>query len=199
MRRLNIQHLNTLILTNIALPISYDEMLFEQTKHILTITQIYHLNISQKDISIFVLVRLLSLLHDLITLKIHSFLLEDPITATTEDLLIFYSVKRKSKISKVYVEEIDHIQQLNFLFNLRPVMEYFKVRCINTIDILSFLRTIVKKINYYGCNHLRSLCVNVRAADDRMVENIKDIIKCEKLFDHFIVKRVRDDIYLQCK
>jgi hypothetical protein len=127
-------------------------MIFEKTKRVLTITQIYHLNIFQKHILISVLIQLISLLPDLITLKIHSFLLNN---MTMGDFLICCSMERTSKITKVYVEEIGGIRQLNLLFTLCPKMEYFKVRCINTMDVQSFLRTIFKNIHHNCCRHLQ--------------------------------------------
>jgi len=110
-------------------------MIFEKTKRVLTIIQIYHLNIFQKHILISVLIQLISLLPDLITLKVHSFLLDN---VTMGDFLICCSMERTSKITKVYVEEIGSILQLNLLFTLFPKMEYFKVRCINTMDVHRF-------------------------------------------------------------
>jgi hypothetical protein len=50
-----------------------------------------------------------------------------------------------------------------------------------------------------AAGHLRSLCVHVPTADDRMVENIQDMSKYEKLLHHFTVNRILNDIYLQWK
>ncbi len=178
----------------------FEEMISEKIERGLTIIQIYHLNIFQKNFSIPVLIQLIHLLPDLIILKIHSVLLDNTTELTMEEVLIFGSKKVTRKITKVYVEEIGSIRQLNFLFALCPIMEYFKVRCINTMDVQSFLHTIFKNINRNNdYHHLRSLCVHVPTADDRVVERIAYMMKCEKLVHHFTVKLVLDDIYLQAK
>ncbi len=61
----------TLILTNFF-TFTYDEMIFDEIKRVLSITQIFHLNIIEKQISTHILIKLIILLSDLITLKLHS-------------------------------------------------------------------------------------------------------------------------------
>jgi len=71
---------------------------------------------------------------------------------------------------------------------------------ISEKDVQSFLHTIFKNINRNNdYHHLRSLCVHVSTADDRVVERIAYMMKCKKLVHHFTVKLVLDDIYLQGK
>ncbi|CAM4824995.1 unnamed protein product [Rotaria magnacalcarata] len=66
----------TLILANFVTS-SYGEILFEKTRRVLTITQIYHLIIIEKYSSVHVLIQLISLLPDLITFKIRSLSSDD--------------------------------------------------------------------------------------------------------------------------
>ncbi|CAF4688854.1 unnamed protein product, partial [Rotaria sp. Silwood2] len=185
---------SSLILTNF-LTFSYEEIIFEETKHILTITQIYHLKILEKKISIPVLIQVVNLLPDITTLKIHSLLTDETTELTVKYIFILCSMKEKSKITKVYFKEINDIQELDFLFTLCPYMEYFKVGCINTMDVPSFLRAIFKIIKHNNNHHLRSLCFHAPTA----VDNIKEILKCEKLLPHFTVKHILDTFYLQWK
>jgi hypothetical protein len=68
------------------------------------------------------------------------------------------------------------------------------------MDVQSFLRTIFKKINHNNNHHhLRSLCFHVPTVDHQIVENIEEIIKCEKLFPDFTVKHILNTVYLQWK
>ncbi|CAF1370837.1 unnamed protein product [Rotaria sordida] len=147
-----------------------------------------------------VLIQAVNLLPDITTLKIHSLSTDETEELNVKRLLILCSMKETSKITKIYLEEIDNVQELDFLFTLCPDIVYFKVRYINTMDIQSFLCTIFKKINHNNNNHhLHSLCFHVLTADDQIVENIEEIIKCEKLFPHFTIKRILNTVYLQWK
>jgi len=67
------------------------------------------------------------------------------------------------------------------------------------MDVQSFFRNIFKKINNYDNHHIGLLCFNVQTLDDRIVEDIQEMIKCEKLLHYFTVKRILGTVYLQCK
>ncbi|CAF1523845.1 unnamed protein product [Rotaria sordida] len=77
-------------------------------------------------------------------------------------------------------------------------MKYFKVGSINLSDIQFFFRTIFKNIKYIY-HHLNSLCLNIPTADDKILEDIKEINKYENLPSPFRIKRVLDNIYLKWK
>jgi hypothetical protein len=177
----------------------FEGVMFKEIQRVLTITQIYHLEILEKKISIPVLIQAVNLLSDITTLKNHSLSTDEPIELTVKELLILCSMKETSKITKIYLEEIGDVQELDFLFILCPYMRYFKVGCIKTMDVQSFLRTIFKKINHNNNHPLRSLCFDVPTADHQIVENIEEMIKCEKLLPDFTVKHILDTVYLQWK
>ncbi|CAF1409554.1 unnamed protein product [Rotaria sordida] len=107
-------------------------------------------------------------------------------------------MKEISKITKVYLKQINNIEQLDFIFELCPYMEYFKVGFINLLDIQLFFHTIFSNIKYN--NHRpNSLCLNIPIADDKILEDIKETIKYENLSPPFIIKRVLDNVYLKWK
>ncbi|CAF5118277.1 unnamed protein product, partial [Rotaria sp. Silwood1] len=169
-------------------------------ERILTITQIYYLEILEKKLSIPVLIQIINLLPNITTLKIHSLSTDKTTELTLNELLILCSMKRTGQITKDYLEKIDDVhKELDFLFTLCPYMEYFKVGCTNTTDVQSFLCTIFKEINRNNNHHLRLLCFHVPTGDDRIVKNIEKMIKCDKLLPHFTIKRILDSVYLQWK
>ncbi|CAF4965151.1 unnamed protein product [Rotaria sp. Silwood1] len=177
----------------------FENVVFKAIERILTITHIYHLYILQKKISISTLIQTFALLPDITTLKIHSLSIDKTNESTAEELLILCSMKDTSKVTKVYLEEIGNIQELDFLFTLCPYMEHFKVKYINTMDVQSFIRTIFKKINRNNNYSLRSLCFHVSTAVDEIIKNIEEMIICEKSLSHFKVKCILDTVYLQWK
>ncbi|CAF1543108.1 unnamed protein product, partial [Rotaria sordida] len=86
--------------------------------------------------------------------------------------------KKRSKITKVYLEQINNVKQLNVIFKLCPSMKYFK------------------KIKYNNDHHPNSLCLNISTADDKILEDIKETIKYENLPPPFIIKRILDNVCL---
>ncbi|CAF4942257.1 unnamed protein product [Rotaria sp. Silwood1] len=177
----------------------FEEVIPKEIERVLTISNIYHLEIPAKKVSIPALIQAVNLLPNITTLKVHSLSTDETTELTLKQLLILCSIKETSKITKVYLEEIDDVKELDFLFTFCPCMDYFKVRCINTMDVQSFLLTIFKKIKQNNNHHLRSLCFPVQTVDEQIVKNIERMINGEKLLSNFRVKRILDTVYLRWK
>jgi len=105
-----------------------DDIESDDIKRSLTIAQIYHMEISQEKIFIGTLIQAIHLLSELDTLKIHSLLLDQPRYLCFEEMIIFCTTEDTSKITKVYLEEINDINDIHFLMGLCPYMTYLKSR-----------------------------------------------------------------------
>ncbi|CAF3862441.1 unnamed protein product [Rotaria sp. Silwood1] len=174
----NIEHSTVNCLTfESFLQYTFIETIFKKIQYILTVTQIYYLEILEKNISIDLLIQLINLLPDLTTLKLHSLSIDETSELTANEVFILCSMKETSQITKVYLEEINHFKQIDFLFTLCPYMEYFKIEQINFMDIQAFLRIIFKKINRFNNHYLHALCFQFPILDDQIVQNIQDMIK----------------------
>ncbi|CAF1365485.1 unnamed protein product [Rotaria sordida] len=192
----NIEHSTVTCLAFESIP---EDTLSKQIEHVLIITQIYYLEILEKNISIFQMIQVINLLPDLTTLKIHSLSTDETSEFTVDEIFILCSMKETSQITKVFLEEINHMKELDFLFTLCPYMEYFRIEKMNFIDIQAFLRIFLKKINRFDNHHLRALCFEFSTADDLIIQNIQDMINSDKLLSHFTIERLRNLIYLQWK
>ncbi|CAF0890590.1 unnamed protein product [Adineta steineri] len=70
---------------------------------------------------------------------------------------------------------------------------------VNT-NIELFLRTLLQNIGNNDICSIRSLCFDVASVNgDQMIENLRNRIKYEELFDKFTIKHVGDNICLQWK
>ncbi|CAF2123652.1 unnamed protein product [Rotaria magnacalcarata] len=177
---------------------SYDEMIFEQIKRVLTITKIYHLSIS-KEHSIHLAIQLINVLRDLITLKIHSLPSDETTSFTFEEFCTIASFKSRSKIAKVYIEEINDINDFHNISLFCPRMKFLQVKRFN-INIQLCLRTFLKDIyNNNDICSIRSLCFDVRTMDDEIIQNFDIMIRSEKLLFDYTIKHVYNKIYLQWK
>ncbi|CAF1241273.1 unnamed protein product [Rotaria sp. Silwood1] len=185
----------SLILTNsISL---YDDIIFEQMKRIISIKQIYHLNI-EKSIFLGMLIKLVNQLPFLITLKLNSLSYKEKINLSSIDFYRIVAINNPIKITKVYIKQINVIHDFYNISKVCPRMAYFETKYINKIDIQWFLRTILNKIdNSSDC--LRSLIFDVPTTDDEIIKNFDKIIRSEKLLFNYIIKRVYKKIHLQRK
>ncbi|CAF0908240.1 unnamed protein product [Rotaria sordida] len=165
---------------------------------ILTITQIYHLEIFQRNICSNELIELIDKLSALDSLKIYSLGLLESIFAD------FYEheldlVANKNNISKVYFVKMDDIEEVYFLIRLCPRMTYLKINLIDNVDYEIFLKDLLMKINNDCNQYLRSLCLYIPTANNDMINKLQDMINREKLLHYFTIKLEFDNIYLQWK
>ncbi|CAF3162159.1 unnamed protein product [Rotaria sp. Silwood2] len=160
------------------LPDSLHESVIVDIKRVLTIAQVYHLEIPEENIFIGALIEALNLVPELNTLKIYSLSLYEPRNLSFEEYMILCSIEDISKITKVYLEKMNIIEEFYFLLALCPFMTYFKVDSINDMNIESILEKIVEKINRDSNNYLRRLCFYIPMADDRMIQQLRIMIDC---------------------
>ncbi|CAF1019152.1 unnamed protein product [Adineta steineri] len=189
---------NQLIIDNIDRDGCY-KLVNLDIKHALSVSSFYHLEITEEDIFIGILIQILDLLLELKTLKISTFSMNPPKNLSDMELSALLSIKVKSSISKVYLEEMIDIQQIYFLMNLCPHMEYLKVGDIDNIQSESILRTIFKKIMDDANHYLRLLCFTIPAADDKLIKKLENMINTEQLLINFTIQPAFDDVYIQWK
>jgi len=100
-------------------------------------------------------------------------------------------------ITKVYLEILNDINELNFLMKIFPQMTYLKIDLINNINIQTFLRYILRKIQNESNIYVRLLSICVSAIDDKIIAQLIQMISSEKLLFNDTIKRILDHIYLQ--
>ncbi|CAF1198987.1 unnamed protein product [Rotaria sordida] len=170
--------------------------LFIYIKRILNIVQIYHLDI-QQQISISRLMQIIHLLPDLITLKINSLTFHRSII--NKEFPTTFSIEHVSKIKKVYMEKTQAIQEIYFLLNICPHMEFLNVESMNGMTIELFVRDILNKINKDHHKDLRLLCIYVSKLDDQIIKRLNKMIDNEKILSNYTIHHELDNIYLQWK
>ncbi len=138
-------------------------------------------------------------LSQLQTLKIHSLLLEKSNDLNEEEVDILSSREDTNQITKVYLKTMTDMAEIYFLIVLCPQLQYLRVDYIVNMDVESFVREILHKINFEKNEYLRLLRFYVEAADDQTIKNLEKMIDDEKLLVVYSIKRVRENIYLQWK
>ncbi|CAF1328554.1 unnamed protein product [Rotaria sordida] len=164
---------------------------------VLTVADIYHLNISDRTISVGVLIQIIYFLPKLISLKICSLSFSQSRNLSKKQIERFLQISERSKITKVYFETTNDIEEVYFLMLLCPHMNYLQINSINNINIKLFIRNILIKINNNCNEYLRLLFIHIPTADNQMIIELKKMISMKKLLVDYEIKRVVDHIYLQ--
>jgi len=173
------------------------EHLLENITTVLNVAEIYHLEISGTSTFIGALIGIIYLLPKLVSLKIHclSLFKQRGLWKEESDKLLWIS--ERSQITKIYLEEINDIEEIDFLLKLSPCMNYLQVNCIGDIDVELFVKDILMKIIHNSNQHLRLLCFRVPRADDKIILKLQNMINVNKLLVNYEIKLVFHNIYLQ--
>jgi hypothetical protein len=172
------------------------ELLTKYIKRILSIAQIYHLDISEK-ISFRLLLEIMDLLPELNTLKMNSITLGESLS--DEERYMMCLILNRSQITKVYLQEIEYIKEVFILMMLCPRIVYIEINYVDQIDIEFILRCIFEEDLQEFSDQLRSICFRILAADNNMIQKLQKMINDEKLLTDYSIERVIDKIYLQWK
>ncbi|CAF1531854.1 unnamed protein product, partial [Adineta steineri] len=167
----------------------YIEVLNLTIRDILAMTQIYHLEIS-KHISSDMLLYLIHKFSAIDSLKISSLYIDE------QNIRV---VSNKNVITKVYLENINGIEEVYFLMRLCPRMKFLKINLVNKINYELYLKNILTKIKQNSNKNLRSLCLYNSTADNKMVEKLQKMIDQEKLLRQYTIKCELNNIYLKWK
>ncbi len=127
--------------SRLTLNVSHNEnvivVLFRNMSDILPIIKIYHLKICMQ------------ISNDLLIKILPSFIYLDSLTLSSLFLSRNSNKNKKfqcDSITKVYLEILNDINELNFLMKNFPQMTYLKIDLIDNINIQTFLRYILRKI-----------------------------------------------------
>jgi hypothetical protein len=183
------------------------EYLIIDINRILTLAQIYHCEISEDDVFIGILTHITNALRELKSLKIQSLSSHRPQYMNDDEFVPIYPTSYTNKIKKVYLKNMNKIEDFHMILNLFPYVEYLEAEYIP--DAEEFFQIILKKINHDHNDHLRSLCLHVLIFDDdeddnhtygiELIKKLQTIINSKNLLMHYTIKRIVDKIYLEWK
>jgi hypothetical protein len=164
-----------------------------------------HLNIDCNGIPISVLIEIIRLLSNLNSLKISSLPLVQLHSLSTEDTEILLLVSITNKITKVKLDKMSGMEQIHFLMNLCPRMQYLEIEYTTKIDLENILGFISMN-NIIRIPYLCCLCLCVPNANEKIIETLVKIIDFERLFNidnkifrDYVVQRIQNKIFLNWK
>lgn len=164
--------------------------------HVLTVTQIYHLDVTCQ-ISIDKLSNVLQMLPKLDSLEIYRFLYTDSDDPRLEDIQSLFDLATTNRITKLYLNTVFLAEEINFFMKIFQYTNQLKVKLMQSVDMESFVRDILLHLMMKPISRLRVLCFCLEMADDLMVQKIKNMIENENLLFDFNIKRVMNEIHLR--
>ncbi|CAF4139058.1 unnamed protein product, partial [Adineta steineri] len=131
------------------------------------------------------------------SLKISSIILPTVTLLDDDELDQFENIAIYNSITKVYLEKMNTFDDVHFLLDLFPRLNYLQIGFQSDIDIQLFFQVIFMKIINKDDYNIRSLAITIPTADDQMVNKIQDLIQIKNLLFNYKITRTNDTIFLQ--
>ncbi len=202
---MNVDNTTIELIKSIRLSISYislDEyydLVIRDITTILGATPIHHLEISEKQVLVDILIQITNVLPQVTTMKIHSLSLDQARHSETEELLVFPSTTSTNQITKIYLEKMSTIDEVYALMKHYPNMSYLKIDSLDNMMVNVFIRNLLKKINGESNRNLRLLCFRAPTTDDLMIKTLEKMKKEKKWLNDYTINRFDNYLCIQWK
>ncbi|CAF1491711.1 unnamed protein product [Rotaria sordida] len=173
-----------------------DELFIDMISPILAMIPITCLNITLNEIFIGTLIDLMKCLSNLDSLFISTLSMIQPRCLSIEEIKIFRLLSNTNKITKVNLEKMNDLEEVQFLVDLCPRMKYFEIDCTNGICPEKVLRFILMKNSKYIRN-LCVLCLKISPMNMNIIDKLKNIIDIEQLCQTYTIEQIDSRIYFR--
>ncbi|CAF1399140.1 unnamed protein product [Adineta steineri] len=164
--------------------------------HALTITQIYHLQIST-TISLENLYKILLLLPDIETLSLFRLLFTNPTSIIDEELQPLYLLFHEKHCQKLSFSDVYQMADVHFLMLICFHVNHLHLHCNDYNHVESFVELILSHVRSRKDSKLRLLSFTMLKFANDMIEFLTKIIKENKLLNDFIIEQVNNDVYIK--
>ncbi|CAF1436347.1 unnamed protein product [Adineta steineri] len=164
--------------------------------HALTITQIYHLQIST-TISLENLYKILLLLPDIETLSLFRLLFTNSTSITDEELQPLCLLFRENHFQQLSFSDVYQMADVHFLMLICFHVNHLHLHCKDYNHIESFVGLILSHVRSRTGSKLRLLSFTMLKFANDMIEFLTKIIKENKLLNDFIIEQVNNDVYIK--
>ncbi len=187
------------VIVNCLLSAEYHTSIFNQIRTFATVIEFTHLDIRHDGFFVDIFFQLLCILPDLDLLKVLSLSVMELNILSNGDMKSFYSIlSTNNKITKVVFQKLTALVQVQFFICLCPRMKYFEIHPSTNIDPKSLVRLILVE-NLINVPHLCTLCFCISTANDKLIKELQEVMKFEKLPHDYQINRLCDKIYIQRK
>ncbi|CAF3933206.1 unnamed protein product [Adineta steineri] len=164
--------------------------------HALTITQIYHLEISS-TISPENLYKILVLLPDIETLTLSRLSFTDPTSISDEELQPLYLLFLENHFQKLSFTDVHQTADVYFLMLICFHVNHLHLHCKDYEYAESFVGLILSHVRSRTDSKLRLLSFTMIKFANDMIECLTKMIKENKLLNDFIIEQVKNDVYIK--
>ncbi|UJR32579.1 hypothetical protein I4U23_020039 [Adineta vaga] len=142
------------------------------------------------------LINLIQYLPHLESLVISSLSVVTPRYLSATEVQILRLVSSTNKITKVILQHMNDLSEVQFLIDLCPIMHYLEVTCDDDQSLENFIRFILMKNTKYIPN-LSTICIKNYKTNEITINKLQHLIDVEQLRLNYIIKKIDKRIYLE--
>lgn len=155
-----------------------------------------HLNINCENICINMLLKIIRSLPYLNSLKVSSLPIIQSDWLSVNHGKILHSTLINNKITQVSLQNINDIEQVYFILYLCHRMQYFQLDVPKDMDLNVLVRFVLKE-STINTRSLDSFCLFTPNANEYTIDQLKKMIKSEKLLLNFNIKCIYNHILVK--
>ncbi len=165
--------------------------------------QLTCLDIYCSDVAVPMLIKILNFLANIHSMRISDLPLPEEIFDCNDDIDIdmFNLFLKNNKITKVTLRNISGLEQIDFILDIFPRMQYLALQKISNIDLKLIVQSTLLKIKEKNIYRPMKTCVVVVVveATNNKIQQLQKLIDSKNLFQNYTLNRQYDRIYLQWK
>lgn len=158
-----------------------NEEFINQMKSSSMMTASTHLTVDYQNSLAPILIEIIGVLPNLHSLEIISMPSIPANLLSSKASELFSSVSNMNRISKVKLDEMKEIEQIYFLMDLCPQMEYLEINCKTEQDVIHIV-TFVARNSLKHMRYLRFLRLSIPNLNEILLQNLRIIINLERPF-----------------
>ena len=174
----------------------YETFLFETIGPILTNLPITTVNITRDDFFVGTLIRLIKYLPNVHSLIVTTLSMVYPRYLSAEEIQSLRSIANENRITRVTLQWMKDLAQVQFILDLCPRIEQLEVNCINGDSPEQLIRFILMK-NIEHIPHLSLLTFNLLTKQENLTNLLTKMIDLEQLRQNYTIQQVDNQIYLR--
>jgi len=166
---------------------------------IFNMIQITCLDIECYQMSVPMVIAILKSLQYLVSIKISDSPLFQRMDLSTRDKIILNAFLKSNKITKITLRNVTTYEQIDFIFNHFPRIQYFELQKVRSTDLKSVVRYILRNIKNNNIFHPMTICVFCDDGKYDRVEKLHQMIDSKNLLKNYTIHRRYDRFYVQWK
>ncbi|UJR11105.1 hypothetical protein I4U23_015287 [Adineta vaga] len=168
----------------------------EYIHHALTVTKIYHLEISM-IISLEQLTDILFQLPDVETLTLFRLSYKDSSQISDEEIQFLCLLFHKNRLTKIFLQEMGQMADVYFLALIASRVNHLHIKCKNYQHAESCIGLILTDIQSKSDSLLRLFSIVLPTIDNDTVKDLSKLVHRHNLLDNFMIEHVKNEIYLK--